>query len=70
MNIVDVVSRFIFGTKTGREVGILEWSGIGWDGKWLVLNARDGKFPAFSGKKFGTQKTRPRMQTSTPTPLF
>ena len=38
-------SRFIFGTKTEREVGSLECSGIRRDGKWLVLDAREGKFP-------------------------
>ena len=30
------------------------------------MNAQDGKFPEFSGKKFGTQKTRLGMQTTRP----
>ena len=58
-------SRFIFGTEARREVVSLELAGIIQNGKWLVLNARDGKFPAFFRKKIGTQKMRPRTQTST-----
>ena len=49
-------SGLIFGVETGREVASLEWAGIKWDQKWLVLNAREGIFPTFSRKKFGTQK--------------
>ena len=40
------------------EVGSIEWAGIRQDGKWLVLNAQDGKFPEFSRKNLGTQKMR------------
>ena len=54
------------------------FSGLSWDGKRLVpnggtetgreegwfLNAQDQEIPKFSGKKFGTQKTRPGTQTS------
>ena len=43
-------SCFIFGTETGREVASHDWAGIRWDRKWLVLNVRDKKFPAFPGK--------------------
>ena len=53
-----------FSGLTGWEVARLEWAGIIRDGKCLVLNAPDGKFPAFSWEKFGTAKTRPGMQTS------
>ena len=47
-----------------QEVVSLELAGIRRDEKWLVLNARDGKFLAFFGKKISTQKTRPGKQTS------
>ena len=43
-------SGFIFGAKTGWEVGILDCSGIRRYRKWLVLDAGDGKFPNFSGQ--------------------
>ena len=63
-------SRFIFGTEIGPEVASLEWVGIRWYGKWLVLNTRDGKFPGKFGKKFGTKKTRRGMQTSATDRIF
>ena len=31
-------------------VASLEWVGIGWERKWLVLSAWDGKFPRFFEK--------------------
>ena len=39
-------------------------------GSGLVLNARDGNFPEFSGKKVATPKTRPGTQTSKTFPKF
>ena len=47
-------------------MGSIEWAVIRQDGKWLVLNAQDGKFPEFSGTNLGTQKN----ETGNAAPYF
>ena len=70
------LGKFLNGLKIYKisNLGIpVSFLGLRQDGKWpvlkwasirQVLNAREKKFPTFSGKKFGTQKTRMGMKTS------